>query len=258
MEQEVYLEFDRLEGKHWWFRGRRKYLKSLIRRLYSRFISEGAELNFCEIGSGTGGNLSMLTEFATVDAVEMNELARELIRQKKNERVRGVQFGSLPDSIPLQGRYDGVFSLDVIEHVEQDLMAIKQLAKLVKPNGYIITTVPAYQWLWSQHDVANHHKRRYTLKRYRSLFIEAGLEVHYASYFNTLLFPLAVLGRIGSRIKPRSNDQAVISMPGFFLNSVLHSLFSLESYWAARAKIPFGLSIVVVATTATSEKVLHD
>ena len=245
MEQQVYAELNDLEDKHWWFCARRKYIRSAIQKIFS-----GKEhLEFCEIGSGTGGNLAMLSEFATVDAVEMNTEARRIITDEKSAKLRAIYDGYLPDGLTLNKQYNGVFILDVLEHVKNDSNALIRIRELVTPNGYLIATVPAYQWLWSEHDVANHHKRRYTIANINSVVESAGFEVIYKSYFNTVLFPLAVLSRLWSRIKRIDHKQAESSlkMPSSILNSALLWIFGLESKWAGRLCIPFGLSIIVIA-----------
>lgn len=251
MEQQVYQEFNQLEGQHWWFRGRRKYL----RRLISNFLGVASQSRLlCEIGSGTGGNLPMLAEYGVVDSVEMDDAARRIIEQKNVPGVRSVQGGALPDEITLDGVYDAVFSLDVIEHVEDDLAALMRLRELLSEDGFLFTTVPAYQWLWSAHDEANHHKRRYTKMAYSRLLQRAGFEIRYASYFNSLLFPLAVVDRLASKARPahEKNKNASLGMPTGWLNALLYGIFGFESKWAGKFRFPFGLSIAIVAVPMLS------
>ena len=245
MQQHVYSKFSSLEKTHWWFVARRAFIRKVI-----SYFFQNKQLEFCEIGCGTGGNLPMLTEFAQVDAVEMNSEARNIIMNKNNNpSLLSINEGHLPNNINLKKTYDGVFSLDVIEHVEDDLSALQSLKPLIKKDGYLILTVPAYQWLWSEHDVANHHYRRYTKAKFEKLIKTAGYEIEYSSYFNTLLFPLAVLSRLfenlfTSKSKPRENT---LNMPSAFTNTIFKRIFSLESCWAGKLKMPFGLSIIVVA-----------
>lgn len=249
MESHVYDQFNQLEGSHWWFSARRAYLKTIIKRLFPDFKTKD-KLEFCEIGCGTGGNIALLSEFAVVDAIEMNDEAREFVKNKKLGGLRHLDSGHLPDNINLEHKYDAVFALDVIEHVEDDANAIKALDRLIAPDGYLVTTVPAYQWLWSSHDIANHHKRRYTLGQYTKLLKKAGFKIKYKSYFNTLLFPLAVIDRLVSR-KPGSADaeivDATIELPSKPINGLFKFIFKLERIWAGRISMPFGLSIIVVA-----------
>lgn len=246
MEQHVYDQFNQLEQQHWWFCARRKYLDQVIKTL--QFKNDKPH-QFCEIGSGTGGNLPMLCHYADVDAVEMNDDARNIIQQKQIAGVQNVLSGHLPDNMSLDKKYDAVFSLDVIEHVEDDKAALVQIKNYINEDGWLVTTVPAYQWLWSAHDEANHHKRRYTKADYCDLLESAGYDVVYASYFNTILFPLAVLERVFSQIKSSKENaqESVVKLPGKLINSIFTFLFGLESNWAGKLRMPFGLSVVVVA-----------
>lgn len=238
MQQQVYNSFSSLESKHWWFTARRKYLNKVI----STFFRGRSGLEFCEVGCGTGGNLSMLSDYGTVEAVEMNDQAREIVINKNLPKVTQIHSGYLPDNLPLTKKFDGVFALDVIEHVEDDLSALKVLKGCLKSNGYLVTTVPAYQWLWSKHDEENHHFRRYTKGRYVELIESAGYSVCYSSYYNSLLFPLAAVSRLLG-----GDKEASLKMPPSFINKTFKFIFGVESLWAAKLTIPFGLSIVVVA-----------
>jgi len=244
MRQQVYNEFSSLEDKHWWFTSRRRYIDKVISRFFTR---DPQRLSFCEIGCGTGGNLAMLANYAEVEAVEMNDLARQIVNNKNISGLRKVAAGHLPDNIPLDSKFDGVFALDVIEHVENDLAGLKALKTLLSDDGLLITTVPAYQWLWSAHDVANHHFRRYTKTRYSTLIQNAGYEICYASYFNTLLFPLAALSRLMMSIRAERDTDATINMPPRFINRLLAWIFGFERLWAGKVFMSFGLSIIVVA-----------
>ncbi len=244
----MYEQFYQLEDIHWWFRARRRYIEKIISGL---FEVDQQRLKFCEIGAGTGGNLPLLTRFASVDAVEMNDTARNIIKTKNIEGVRHLYPGHLPDDMPTLKLYDAVFSLDVIEHVQDDIAALAQLKAYVKENGYLITTVPAYQWLWSAHDEANQHYRRYTLKGYRELVKSTGLKIVYASYFNTLLFPLAAGARVLENCKPvKDNTEEGIGdleLPYSTVNFLFRKIFELESSIAGKVRMPFGLSIIVIA-----------
>jgi len=163
----------------------------------------------------------------------------------------GVQVdpGFLPDKLPYQpGSFDAVCCFDVIEHVDQDREAVKALTGLIKPGGYLVATVPAYQWMWSHHDELHHHKRRYTLGQMKRLFADAGLKIERASYFNALLFPLAAAVRVTKNLLGvRTEDDA---MPSPAVNRILQGLFASEAGWLRRGSLPFGLSIVIIGKKA--------
>ncbi len=246
MNPDVYRRMFTLEDEHWWFAGRRAYLSKLL----DRFLRSRSGL-LCEIGCGTGGNLSMATKYGEVHAVEMEEQAIELAKSRNLPAVSKIVRGHLPEDIPLDSLYDCVLALDVIEHVEQDVAALARLGALTKARGLVVITVPAYQWLWSAHDVANHHKRRYTKASLLSTMKTAGLNVSYCSYFNSLLFPVAVLGRLWGSLfatnKSRGQAHWDVALPTDVVNKALAATFRAESIGAGRWSIPFGLSIAAVA-----------
>ncbi|MDH5389407.1 MAG: methyltransferase domain-containing protein [Gammaproteobacteria bacterium] len=178
----------------------------------------------------------------------MNQ-ARLLAKSKNIENVTGLYSGYLPDGILLLEQYDGVFSLDVIDHIENGFEAVIGLKNLLAKDGVLIVTVPAYQWLWSANDDANHHFRRYTKKSFSRLLEAAGFKIRYTSYFNSILFPLAVLKRIIENFLPKKSigDAWEVKMPSSWVNTLLKKLFELECLWAGKLSIPFGLSVVIVA-----------
>jgi SAM-dependent methyltransferase len=241
MDRLIYDRIRDLEADHWWFVGRRQILRGLLRR-----VGTPADAKILEVGCGAGGNVPLLREFGAVTALEPDDESRAYASERLG---LSVDTGLLPDGLPYAPEtFDLVCAFDVVEHVDDDAGSVRALARLVKPGGAILTTVPAYQWMWSHHDVLHHHKRRYRLPAYRSLFEAAGLTVETATYFNTLLFPLAAAQRTAKRLLgDKSADDA---MPPAALNKALASVFSLEAPLATGSGLPFGLSIAVIARKA--------
>lgn len=241
MDRLIYDRIRELESDHWWFVGRRKILRSLLSR-----IGAPADAKILEVGCGAGGNVPLLREFGAVAALEPDDESRAYASERLN---LAIDTGLLPDGLPYAPEsFDLVCAFDVVEHVDDDAASVKALAKLVKPGGAMLTTVPAYQWMWSHHDVLHHHKRRYLLPQYQALFDQAGLTVETATYFNTLLFPLAAAQRTVKKLV--GNNSADDTMPPTWLNKALSSVFSLEAPLAAGGGLPFGLSIAVIARKA--------
>lgn len=245
MDAKLYEAFNVIEEKHWWFVARRAYIYAYL----SRFLQVDGSLKLAEIGAGTGGNFDMLTQFGVLDAIEMDEKAIKLAALKAgdNDRVVSLKVGWLPDNIPLHGQYDCVLALDVVEHVRDDADAVKTLVNLLKPSGFLLITVPAYQWLWSAHDEVNHHYRRYTAAKLKALFDETAVRILNLGYFNTLLFPIALVRRLSSRwTKNTESPHADLQIPGVLTNKCLNFVFSLESKWAGLISMPFGLSVIMI------------
>lgn len=186
----------------------------------------------------------MLSRLGTVEAFEHDLDALEMARGKGDFPL---QQGTLPHGeLSYRDPFDIVVAFDVIEHVEEDLDSLKRLRSLLKQDGKIVMTVPAFPFLWSRHDETHHHFRRYTRRHLDSVLREAGYEVEYISYYNSLLFPAVALARFGKKllgIKDRSDDS--LTPPG--MNGVLRRVFSSERHWVGKVSVPFGVSLVAVA-----------
>jgi SAM-dependent methyltransferase len=239
MDRATYDRMRVLQERHWWFEGRRRILAGLIGDL-----PLPADAKVLEVGCGPGGNLAMLQRFGEVTALEPDEASRAYAHERTGVKVEG---GLLPDGLPFApASFDLVCAFDVIEHVDDDAGSVAALARLLKPGGYMATTVPGQPWMWSRHDELHHHKRRYRMGPYRRLFDQAGLEIVKASYFNTLLFPpiAAIRALKMAAGSTAADDDAMPSAP---INRLLTGLFGAELGWLRRASLPVGVSIVLIA-----------
>jgi len=239
MEREIYDRMRVLEQTHWWFTARREILGAEIGRL-----PLPPRARILEVGCGPGGNLELLKRFGEVRAIEPDAESRAYAAERSGLTVEG---GLLPDGLPdLGGPFDLIAAFDVVEHVEDDAGAVAALAARLKPGGFLVTTVPAYAWLWSEHDARHHHKRRYALPAYRRLFDGAGLKVRRATYFNTLLFPpIAAVRLAKTAARRRGGDDERLPPPA--LNGLLRGLFAAEASILKVVDLPFGVSILLIA-----------
>ena len=242
MERSAYAEMAAIDEGHWWYRARRRIVAQMI----TRYVKPTKGFNIAEIGCGTGSNLPMLEKFGHLTAVEPDVQAR--LFAAKRSRVTIVQ-GKLPHELPLtDASLDLAVMLDVLEHVDDDIAALKAVSAKLKPGGRFLLTVPAMPFLWSPHDEEHHHKRRYTAKTLRAAIAQAGLKVEVMSYFNTLLFPMIA----GVRwIKNLTGSKAVdTGMPAGWLNKTLEGIFAFERNLIGRVAMPVGVSLVVIVTAA--------
>jgi SAM-dependent methyltransferase len=240
MERIVYQQMAELDERHWWYRARREIIADLIRR-EARLPEEAKIL---EIGCGTGHNLSMLSGFGHVEGLELDDEARALSEKRLG---RQVMSSPLPELAGVSdGRYDLVGAFDVIEHIDDDKAALASIATKLKPGGRFMMTVPAHQWMWTAHDVANHHKRRYSKRALRQLIQGSPMKLERVGYFNSLLFPLAVAERTASRL--RGKDDGSVKLPPAALNSALETVFAAERHLVGRLPLPPGLSLFAVAS----------
>jgi len=238
MERAVFDRMAELDQHHWWFRARRRILEELIVRVV-RPTKGGRVL---EVGCGTGHNLAMLGKFGELDASELDFAARTLSTKRLGREVKEAK---LPDlSMFKRNEYDLVALLDVLEHVPDDLGSLRAIHRRLKPGGALLLTVPANPWMWSAHDAAHHHFRRYTKKQLKELFLRSGLEIELLSYFNTLLYPLIAAARIAGKLLRR--DSSDDKLPGERVNATLERIFSLEAGMLGRMPMPFGVSLVAV------------
>lgn len=239
MERRVYARMGEVEDRHWWFVARRRILATVLER--SALLPKSARV--LEAGCGTGGNLGMLSRFGPVSAFEPDEAAR-------GNASRDIRFdiraGALPDKVPFAGeRFDLIAVLDVLEHLGDDEGALRALVERLEPGGVILVSVPAFAFLWSRHDVRHHHKRRYTRASLLAVTRAAGFEPVTVGYFNTLLFPLIVARRTLGRLFGLVGDDD--AMPSLWLNRLLGAVFALERRLVGRVRLPFGVSLLMLA-----------
>jgi SAM-dependent methyltransferase len=240
MERAAYREMADLDQRHWWYLGRRAVLADLIRRV----AMPPAGARILEIGCGTGHNLEMLGRFGQLDAVELDDESRAIAEERLGRKVMSARLPEL-EGVPDRS-YDLVAALDVIEHIDDDAAALAAIAPKLKRGGKFVMTVPAHRWMWSAHDSVNHHKRRYSKRDLRALVEGSPLKLEKLGYFNSLLFPLAVVDRIASKV--RGKDEAEVKLPSGPLNAGLQAVFAAERHFVGRLPLPPGLSLFAVAS----------
>ena len=243
MERALYEEHAQLEADHWWFVGRRAIIETTL----TRYLPLRLGNRILDVGCGTGGMLPMLATFGQVQGLEGEPLAVEHCR----EQFCGfdVTQGQIPDDIPTDAILDLVTAFDVIEHVDDDIGALIAFRRAVHPGGTIAVTVPALQWLWSDHDRANGHRRRYTRGRLIAALEAAGLIVRHTSYFNSILWPPIAAARLIQRVhSPVVEPESDFSMPRSAMNRVLTATLRSERAVVAAAGLPIGVSLIAIAS----------
>jgi SAM-dependent methyltransferase len=242
MDRIVYDRMAAHDSTHWWYRARRDILADYL----ARYGGLPSEARILEIGCGTGHNLSMLARFGRVEAIEIDPAARAIASERLGRPVGDAPLPALPGVE--RGAYDLVAVLDVVEHIADDVAALRAMKDLLKPGGAILIAVPAHQWMWSAHDVVNHHHRRYSKTTLRRAIERAGLRANKLSYFNSLLFPLAAAARVAGKVTGRQDSDD--SPPAKPLNAAFEAVFRLERHLVGRVPMTTGLSIVTLARAA--------
>jgi SAM-dependent methyltransferase len=240
MDRDYELQTHRAEDRHWWYRGRRSVLERVTSDLH---LPPGARI--LDAGCGSGRNMVEFARHGVVTGIELSATSVGLARERE---VGEVIEGSVLDMPFDAAAFDLAASLDVIEHLEDDLRALRELRRVVAPGGALLVTVPAYQWLWSGHDEINHHHRRYTRQSLQRTCEQAGWRQVRTTYFNSLLLPAAILLRVLDRFSRKPTESSLdLWVPPKPLNWLLERPLSLEAALIGRGgRIPAGLSLLAV------------
>lgn len=241
MEEIVYHTNYRLENEYWWFVARNEIVKTLI--LQKTDLPQGSYV--LDIGCGTGGFSEKISHLYSPICLDTSELAIDYCRK------RGLQhtYKSTVEEFDFeQYPIKAAIMLDVIEHIENDSEIVKQVYEKLPNGAWFITTVPAYQSLWSRHDEIHQHYRRYNRFDFNNMLRKAGFNIVYSSYFNTLLFAPAVMKRYVDKLTgaEKKNSEPVEKVSPL-LNEIFKSIFLLEKYLIGKMIFPFGLSIITIA-----------
>jgi SAM-dependent methyltransferase len=226
---------------HWWFRGRQRILETVL----NHQLNGRKSISIASIGCGPAEGLLWLKKIASPDG---HVLGVDIEPLHASQVPPGIDYliGDI-EALPLAvNSFDVVLALDVLEHLDDDAMGLREAARLIKPGGLLLVTVPAFPSLWGGQDVVSHHRRRYVKRTLCDVFIRAGLPEPYTIYFNTLLFaPIAGVRWtrrvLGMADRPLSDFED--SKPGI-VNDILASIFSAERYLVPRVQLPVGVSLL--------------
>lgn len=228
-----------LEERHWWYRGRREIIRTQLERL-----SPAAGSELLDAGCGSGRMMEELDRYARVSGLDSNPEAIALAAARGYE---SVSLGGVEKMPYRDGSFDLVTCLDVLEHTPDDVQALAELRRVTRPGGHLIVTVPAYRALWSAHDVANHHYRRYGRSALRTAAHAAGWSVVRDSYFNFLLLAPAAVVRLLTRTWSRGRQRSDLALTPSMLNRALEVPLRLEASAMRRGlRLPAGLSLLAV------------
>ncbi|RMD94910.1 MAG: class I SAM-dependent methyltransferase [Calditrichaeota bacterium] len=251
MEKRTYHLFKELQNEHWWFAGRRQIVASLLKTTLATGgpgLTPGSNLRILEVGCGTGAMLGMLGQFGEVWGVDQSTDAVEICHALNFRNVYlANEFSMAPNTVDLLSFFD------VIEHVQDDAGLVQSYLNYLKPGGWVVITVPAFQFLWSDHDEVNHHYRRYTRPQLQQLITRLGLQVERMTYFNAFLFPPIALARMLQKLKRKFVPAPVAAMHSDFerphqsLDRLLQKVFASERFFLTKLNFPFGVSLLCIA-----------
>jgi SAM-dependent methyltransferase len=239
VKSSTYGENEAIDAKHWWYVVRRKLFARLIRELK---LPSGAAV--LDAGTSTGPNLGVLRDlgFSDIHGVDLSPEALRFCQSKGFTQVRLGDICALP--YPDES-FDLVLATDVIEHVDHDDRALREIRRVLRPGGTALLTVPAFQCLWGVTDDISEHRRRYLLGPLRERLNMADLSVDRTWYFNYLLFlPILIARRIVRLFPGKVRNENHLNFP--LLNWVLIKVFAFDAWTAEHVRPPFGVSIMAI------------
>jgi SAM-dependent methyltransferase len=238
MDQRLMKVLLDVDEHHWWYRGRRR----IVRAELDGLVLPG-DARILDAGCGSGRMLQELASYGQVSGIELDEDAAALAAQRDWGEVQVGRLEELPWE---DGTFDLITSLDVVEHTPDDREALAELRRVSKPGGWLLVTVPAYQTLWSLHDVANHHFRRYNRASLTAPARNAGWQVERMTFFNSLpLAPAAVVRLAQRRKELQDGYKPNVELGPPWLNSVFDMPMRAEARWLRRGRsLPAGLSLL--------------
>lgn len=238
MELSEYAQMERQEQNYWWHIGRREVLKQVL----SAQLPPTGHLEVLDVGCGTGINFSWLKQWGRVVGLDPSPEALQFCRQHQayHDLIQGDGA-----ALPFQSQFDLITAFDVLEHIPDDLGALQSWYAALNPNGYVFITVPAYQWLFSAHDKALHHQRRYSAKELAYKFEKTGFKIKFISPFFFFTFPMVMLVRLFTKTAQPKTSYVETSSS---LSKYLINLSKSEASFLAHGdQLPWGSSILVVA-----------
>lgn len=241
MDRKYYSQYYDLERSNWWFVAR----SSLIRHCLGMHTTPNTGNKILNIGVATGATSDMLKKFGAVVSSEYDPETCKFLKEVLKMEVVEASVTELPFE---DNEFDLVCAFDVIEHVENHQLALQEMKRVCKKDGYVAITVPSDKKLWSPHDVINHHFRRYELEELEYLVSSQQLQIMYISGFNSILYLPIRCVRFFKNIfqnkeVPASDFDSVLPE---FINKLLFKIFSFEKIWLGKKKITFGVSLICI------------
>jgi len=246
MRPDEYRVMFEIENHYWWYRGLRTLLKSLLKH---NLATAPRDMLILDAGCGTGANLEMLQKYGRAIGIDIAPEAIGFCQARgiPKDRLATASVTDLPFACDT---FDLAVSFDVICNIPDDVGAFAQVARVLKPGGYFIVQLPAYQWLWSMHDVAVGHQRRYSARATRAKLAQAGFQIERVLHTNALLLPFVIVQRLlRRRTLERGNvieSDLQMELPRW-LNALLSLFYRAEIKLEAHIDSPFGLSVIAIA-----------
>lgn len=246
MDKSYVQQYGQLENSHWWFIIRRRIILQSLQKFIPP-VQQG-KLKILNAGAAAGGSSQWLSALGEVVSLEQDPLFLSYLADQQIEVI-----DASVTNIPLaDNSFDLVCAFDVIEHVDDDQLAVSELLRVCKPGGHLCITVPAFQSLWGNHDVVNGHRRRYKKNQLQALFKRMPATERYISYFNSLLFiPVFLFRKMQSLFSLSSaasgQSDFIYFKKNDWVNGLLKKVFGAEVSLSRFVKFPVGVSLLMIA-----------
>lgn len=234
-----YRRFYELEGRHWWFVG----MRDIFYRALNNIYKNNANLLILDVGCGTGIIMKDLERFGKVVGIDIEPVALEFCQKRNIDKLCLGSGVNLPFK---DATFDLVTAFSVIEHVQDDVSFIKELSRVCKNGGRVILSAPAFNLLWSEHDIINGHKRRYVKNGLKKMFCGQHLTIEKITYTNFILFPFILPAIILNNLlkHPRGSMLNVFYSTSKLINRFLIFILKVESLILNRFNLPLGVSLL--------------
>ncbi len=239
MELSEYGRMEQEEQNYWWHIGRREVLQKVL----GKHIPQGQNLDILDVGCGTGINYNWLKNWGRVTGLDTSAEALDYCR---NKHVYDELIQTDGTNLSFDSQFDLLTAFDVLEHIQDDISALRNWYTTLKPNGYVFITVPAYQWMWTGHDKALHHQRRYNPADLKRKLEQVGFKVVLLSPFFFFVFPVFVAVRFIMGRKEKTTYET--ASEATHTSGILVWLSKIEAWWLSHNwRLPWGSSLVVLA-----------
>jgi SAM-dependent methyltransferase len=239
MQAHHYPILYQVEERHWWYVGRRRIIRSLVEQICATLDDP----RILDVGCGTGANLKMLADYGRAEGVDISQQAVDFCHERG---LQSVKLGAAEELPYENDSFDLVTALDVVEHLDDDVAGLREMRRVLRPNGHLLLFVPAFMFLWGVQDDVSNHRRRYTLPSLVKAAEAAGFEVEWSNYANISFFlPVLLVRSVMRWLGLRASTEYGINIS--VMNGPFSQLFAAERFILERGRIPFGVSAVCIA-----------
>lgn len=245
MKKSEYLRNYELEKKYWWFIGVRRIVSNILFTFCSRDSSNTKIGSLLDVGCGTGAFLEEIKN--SVESYCGVDVSSDAINYSSERGLSNLHLGDACSLPYKDSNFDIVTGIAIIEHIEDQNKFLREIYRVLNNGGRVLLVSSSFQFLWSMHDVANHHYRRYTLTEFDKLMLANGFKKLHSSHFNFFLFPLLAPMLLIHRIIYGLNEtkaNRIMPIPPKIVNKILTLILTIESFLITKITLPFGISLV--------------